>query len=312
MDLNLLAAFDVLARERSVTRAAERAGVTQSAMSHTLRRLRGLIGDELMVRGKSGMVLTPRAQALIVPVRGALLTLSRAISAPAEFDPLRLQRTFRLVTPDTYDLLMLPPLLRHLQSAAPAVNLAVVPPALRVEHALETGDVDLAVVPELVDGAPFVAAFAPAPDLQKKRLLKDCLRCFVRPGHPVAHRRRLTRQAYAALPHILVSPTGAGPGVVDRYLEVDGLRRRIALRVPVHSSALSIVASTDLVLTGPRSLERTQLGGELVSLPVPVRMPDHALSLVWHPRFSQDPAHRFLRDVLLSVTRQHLRSVAVG
>jgi len=306
-DVNLLVAFDALAREGSVTRAAERAGVTQSAMSHTLRRLREIVGDPLLVRGRSGMALTPRAEAMVIPVRSGLSALRRALTGPAEFSPAELTRTIRLVSPDSFDILILPPLLQALQVEAPGLDIAVMPHPGRLSDALETGDVDLAVLPVLLDEQPFVARMQPGGDLRQRRLLRDTMRCFVRSDHPIAKRRRLTPRAYAELSHILVSPTGEGPGVVDRFLADEGLERRIALRVPMHSSALAIVAETDLALTAPQSLERSPAAANLVSFKVPLPIPDHAIVMVWHPRFSEDPAHRWLRGVFLAVTRARLR-----
>ena len=114
IDLNLLVALDALTRERSVTKAAERAGVTQSAMSHTLRRLRELFDDPLLVRGRGGMVLTPRAEALTVPLRSGLVSLARTLAEPEAFDPAHASRTFRIVSPDLFDALVLPTLLQRL------------------------------------------------------------------------------------------------------------------------------------------------------------------------------------------------------
>ena len=303
IDMNLLVAFDALARERSVTKAAARMGVTQSAMSHTLRRLRELTADDLLVRGRGGMVLTPRAEALVVPIRAGLRTLAQGLARPLAFDPSTARRRFRLVSPDLFDILVLPRLLARLQAEAPGIDLAVVPRPSSISTALETGDVDLLVAPVLLDDEPFARELLPAPQLQQQRLFRDSLRCFVRAGHPLAKRRRLSMTTYVELPHILISPTGEGPGVVDRYLAREGLQRRIALRVPLFSSALAIVADSDLVLTAPQSVQRSVLADRLVDLPVPVAVPDHAVTMVWHPRFSDDPAHRWLRRTLLATAR---------
>src|ERR1700754_2270672 len=119
IDLNLLVALDALARERSVTRAAERVGVTQSAMSHALRRLRELLGDALLVRGQGSMVLTPRAQALSLPVRSGLVTLGRALAEPEPFVPSTAQRTFTIATPDLFDVWVGPALLERTRRDAP-------------------------------------------------------------------------------------------------------------------------------------------------------------------------------------------------
>jgi len=145
VDLNLLVALDALTRERSVTKAAERAGVTQSAMSHTLRRLRELFGDPLLVRGRGGMVLTPRAEALAVPLRSGLVSLARTLAEPQPFAPEQASRTFRIVSPDLFDALVLPTLFQRLGQQAPSIDLAVVPMPKRLTDSLETGDVDLAI-----------------------------------------------------------------------------------------------------------------------------------------------------------------------
>ena len=154
VDLNLFVAFDALARERSVTLAARRLGVTQSAMSHTLRRLRELLGDPLLVRGQGGMVLTPRAEALVVPLRSSLVALGRTLTESTQFDPKTAERTFRLATPDLFDVLAIPPLLHRIRKEAPNVDLHVVPvQRRRLADELETGDVDLAGEAEVVYGS---------------------------------------------------------------------------------------------------------------------------------------------------------------
>ena len=145
LDVNLLVAFDTLARERNVTRAAERAGVSQSAMSHTLRRLRELFDDPLLVRGRGGMMLTPRAEELIVPVRSGLSHLVRALDEPGTFEASTARRTFRLASPDLFDALALPRLLRRFGAEAPGVDLAITSMPPRLSESLETGDLDLAI-----------------------------------------------------------------------------------------------------------------------------------------------------------------------
>jgi DNA-binding transcriptional LysR family regulator len=302
IDLNLLVALDALTRERSVTKAAERAGVTQSAMSHTLRRLRELFDDPLLVRGRGGMVLTPRAEALAVPLRSALVSLARTLAEPEPFAPGHASRTFRIVSPDLFDALVLPTLLQRLAHEAPAVDLAVVPTPKRLADSLETGDVDLAIHPVLLDPHPFDIGTQIDPELQSRTLFRDSFQCFVRNDHPALGRRRLTLKAYSRLNHILVSPGGEGPGVVDRILEEQGEQRRIALRVPHFATALEVVAQSDLVLTGPSSLANCSVASTIASRPAPFAIPEHAITMIWHPRFTEDPAHRWLRQLMIDVT----------
>jgi DNA-binding transcriptional LysR family regulator len=303
IDLNLLVALDALTCERSVTRAAERAGVTQSAMSHTLRRLRELFDDPLLVRGRGRMVLTPRAEALAVPLRGGLLSLARTLAQPEPFEPGRARRTFRLVSPDLFDVLVLPALLRSVGKEAPGINLAVVPSPPSLNDSLETGEVDLAVYPVLLDPQPFDLGTSVDSHLRQRTLFRDSFRCYVRHDHKAASgRRKLSLERYVDLRHILVSPGGQGPGVVDRVLQARGLERRIALRVPHFSTALAILAESDLVLTAPASLTHYPYTAKLASIPTPIGLPEHAITMLWHPRFTEDPAHRWFRELLVEVT----------
>ena len=305
IDLNLLAAFDALAEERSVTKAAARAGVTQSAMSHTLRRLRELFDDPLLVRGSGGMVLTPRAQALRGPLRAALSDLARVLVEPDVFDPTSSTRAFRLLAPDLFDMLALPRLLPVLGCDAPGVEIAIVPRPAGLDEALESGEIDLAIVPMLLADEPYDSRMRAGPALQQRILFRDRLRCFVRRDHPaITKSQRLSMRAFTAAGHVLVSPSGSGSGVVDRALEQAGKERRIVVRVPQFGSALAITAHSDLVLTAPSSLIAAEgAAASIVSLTPPLSLPEHAITMVWHPRFGEDPGHRWLRNTLVEVTR---------
>jgi DNA-binding transcriptional LysR family regulator len=303
IDLNLLVAFDVLARERSVTRAAERLGLTQSALSHALRRLRVLLGDPLLVRGQSGMVLTPRAEALVIPLRSGLLTLGRALEAQSAFDPRTAQRTFTLATLDVFDVLMMPPLLARVRAQAPGVAITLIAnntPGLA--QRLETGDLDFAVLPrvERTRNAPP----QPAPQgLLQKTLFRDGYACLLRASHPALKKRAFTLDQYLALPHALVAPRGDGLGQVDEALAELGKARTIALRMPHFLAALAVVARSDLVLTAPTVLAAVS-DSDVVAIPAPLALPRHSVNLLWHERFDNDPAHQWLRELLSDVARE--------
>ena len=302
IDLNLLLALDALIRERSVTKAAQRAGVTQSAMSHTLRRLRELFDDPLLVRGRGGMLLTPRAEALAVPLRSGLVSLARTLAEPQAFAPKHASRTFRIASPDLFDALVLPTLLQRLGRDAPGVDLAVLPMPQRLSDSLETGDVDLVIYPVLLGPDPFDLGIQVDAELQTRTLFRDSFRCFMRSDHPALESRRFTLKAYTRLKHILVSPGGAGPGVVDRVLDARGLQRRIALRVPHFATALEVLAQSDLILTAPSSLSQCTAASTLAFRTAPLDIPEHAVTMIWHPRFTEDPAHRWLRELMVDVT----------
>lgn len=326
-DLNLIVAFDALARERSVTAAAVRVGVTQSAMSHALRRLRDVLGDPLLVRGRGGMVLTPRAEALVVPLRSGLVTLGRALTQPAGFEPGTARRAFCLATPDLFDVLAIPLLLERIRKEAPGVTITIVPsnPG-RLPEQLETGEIDAAVVPQVEESLPEHSERS-APGLVRRLLFRDRHLCLLRADHPVlragpaaqepADKRRrsnlstrsderrpavpasrLSLETYAALSHMVVSPLGAGPGLVDQVLAKHGLSRRVALRIPHFYSALSIIASCDLILTAPTALARLAPAETVATFEPPLRLPGHSVNLIWHERFTKDPGHEWLRNLV--------------
>lgn len=314
VDLNLLVAFDALARERNVTRAAARTGVTQSAMSHALGRLRDLLGDPLFVRGRGGMVLTPRAEELVVPLRAGLTTLGRALHEPATFDPATARRAFRLASPDLFDVLAIPSLLERVRREAPGVDLVVAPLVERgLLEQLETGELDVAIVPQ-VDRTGR-APHTPPAGLLQRRLFRDRFICLLREDHPILSPNKRGRGPKRALPklsladftelsHVLVSPSGQGPGFVDQLLAERGSSRRVALRIPHFYSALAIVAKSDLIVTVPNALgylAPATLGVAAVECPLP--LPQHSVNLVWHERYSKDAGHTWLRTLLIELSR---------
>ena len=309
VDLNLLVAFDAVARAGNVTAAARIVGVTQSAMSHALRRLRALFDDPLFVRSPTGVTLTPRAEALEVPVRSGLLALSRALHEPAVFDPSTSTRTFVVASVDLFTWVCAPSIVQHLAESAPGVGLIVRNLGAELGEELEAGQVDLGVVPILDDPEPFDRALQLPGSLRQRVAMRDGYRCFVREGHPALEgAKRMGRRAFAQLHHVLVSPRGSGTGIVDRALAEAGLSRHIRLRVPSFPAALRAVAHSDLVLTGPTALEGLVAG--VRSLPVPVSLPKHAITQIWHPRMDADAAHRWFRDLVRDALRSGAATLA--
>lgn len=300
IDLNLLVAFDAVATERSVTRAARRAGVTQSAMSHTLRRLRDLLADPVLVRGAGGMVLTPRAERLHPAVRAGLTALSRALTTPEAFVPETAQRTFRLATPDLFDALAVPALIQVLRAQSPSSNLEITPTsAPDLAQRLQAGDLDLCI--------QAVPAFGPAvPDLAetgmvRQTLFRETFRSFVRCGHPAIAHGPPSLADYADLPQVLVSPSGRGPGPVDAVLRAHQLARRVALRVPHFATALAAIAHSDLILTASSAVQNL-VDDTVSSFEPPLELPPHDVAMVWHDRWTHDVGHRWFRDRVAQVS----------
>lgn len=292
VDLNLLVAFDALLAERNVTRAAAKIGLSQSAMSHALSRLRELFEDPLLVRTPRGMLPTARAEELTGPIRRALEEIERALRERPSFDPSAAERAFTIATSDYIELVLLPRLVGRISKEAPGVDLHVRPLPEDAERALAEGKIDLALVVVEVGG----------PSIHKQRLFDERFVCAVREGHPVV-KRKLSLEQYTSLPHALIAPRGVRVGgFVDDALAKLGKKRRVAVTVPHFLIAPHVVAASDLVLTLAERIARacsTYLPLRLVEPPIDV--PGFSVSLFWHERQQYDPGATWLRSLITDV-----------
>jgi DNA-binding transcriptional LysR family regulator len=289
IDLNLLRVFDAVLREKGVTPAAARLGLTQPAVSNALARLRKLFGDALFVRTPRGVDATPFARELAEPVRQALALLESALAHGPGFDPATSTRAFRFYMSDLGQIEFLPPLVERVQRDAPGVRLEAV--ALEVDDiadALAAGALDLAIgfLPGL--GAP----------VRRQALFRDPYLCLMRADHPIA---ALTKKKFLEASHALVIYRG-GHRVIEEALERAGLARRIALRVPHFTVVPMVLERTDLILTLPARVARVfERRGKLKALPPPVPIPHAEVAVHWHERFEPDPGNRWLRQQVIEL-----------
>ncbi len=289
IDLNLLRAFDAIATEGSVTVAGERIGLSQPAMSNALARLRALFDDPLFVRTPRGMRPTPFAQQLAQPVREALRLIQGALQQHAGFDPASSGNTFRLSMSDIGEMVFLPGLLERVKRDAPGVKIEVARISIKDTHAqLEAGELDLAVgfLPGLTTG------------MRQQPLFREHYVCMLRADHPVIGAKIGAKQFRQAA-HVLVSYAGTGHQVIEETYAKEGLNGRIAARVPDFLVVPMILARTELIVTLPSRVAAVfaQLGRFKV-LELPIGMPSFEVRLHWHQRFHQDPANRWLREVM--------------
>lgn len=291
VDLNLLVALDALLVERNVTRAAQLLGMTQSALSHVLARLRLLFDDPLLIKTPRAMVPTALALGLEAPLRSALGELAQTLRRRPRFDPATSRRQFTIASADYATLVLIPKLMQRITAEAPLVSVVVQPTTVDSPRELPTGQLDLvlgAIPPEI-------------PDVFGRRLLEERFVCLVRRDHPTVG-ATLTLEQYVALPHVLISPVGSGVSWVDPVLERQGLRRHIALRVPHYLVAPPIVAETNMILTVAARVAKA-LGAALPVREVapPIAIPDFTVSMYWHVQRSDDPGHKWLRELLAAV-----------
>lgn len=297
LDLNLLILFDTLMKTRSVNKTAEAIGLSQSATSGALARLRATFDDALFVRTASTMEPTPRALQLAPVVHRVVQTIQSEILQPPEFDPAQAQRSFTILTPDIGEVAFLPGVLRRLQHEAPGVQLrAVSRPRSVAGDALEKGEADLAV------------GFFP--DLQKAGYFQqalftntyECVTC----AHNTTVGERMTLKQYLTARHVVVRPDGR-EHLLDKFLDDKGWQRHVTLELSHFMSLLALLPGTDLIATVPQDIV-TAVGRHipLREIQLPFRPPQLQVQQFWHRRMQNDPASRWLRALFYEVNRRDL------
>ncbi len=287
IDLNLLRAFDALLDERHVSRAAQRLGVTQPAVSGMLTRLRESFDDPLFVRGQRGVEPTLRALALAAPLK-AVLAQVEAMLTPATFDPATAGFTIALAATDYALQAVVVPFVTRLRREAPGIRIATRPVETdRIARQLERGDLDLALM--TLETAP--------PDLISRRLYDERYVCALRRGHPDAGEAVMSIDRFCALEHALVSLAGDPfHGVTDDALAALGHTRHVALALHSFLALAEVLRASDLVAVVPRRLAAGAVGLATVEPPVPV--PGFTKIAVWHGRTQHDAGHRWARERL--------------
>jgi len=297
LDLNLLLVFAALMRERSVRRAATRLYLGPPAVSMALARLRETVGDPLFVRANAGMQPTPRALALHERIAPALADIHAAVFRAGSFDPLRAERTVRFASPDDLEIVLLPRLLELLEREAPGITPVIRPADFRAVPAmLDSGDAELAltVTPvalerrhrhEVLHEEGFAAMFDP---LQLG---------FGADG--------LTLERYLAVPHLLVSPSGALNGPVDRALATLGHVRQLRMALTRFSTLPFLLRASPCLANVPATA--AWYYGEafgLAAAPLPLPTPTFGLSLVWHARDDADPTITWFRQQIAALVAE--------
>lgn len=295
VDVNLLIVLDALIETTSVTRAGVRVGLSQPATSHALGRLRELFNDELLVRHGRSMVLTPRAEELGLAVRKWRALTEEVLSPSGAFVPSQARGTLTLAVADYALVTVAGPAVAELHRCAPDLQIALKSVANNTLRERLSTDADAALVltsPDRIDAG-----------LLYEVLATDDFVCVVREGHPQVS-DRITLEAFCATPHLLISPRGDFNGAVDLALSAIGRSRSVRMVVPTFYAAPPIVASSDLLLNMNRRYASavSELHG-LRLLPPPLDLPVGSLMLVWHPRVSLDPKHRWARASLAATVR---------
>lgn len=294
-DLELLRVLDAILGEGGVTRAAERLNLSQSAISHSLARLRQMFGDPLLVREGRKLVPTPLARELVAPLRQGLNALDRLVAGAGRFDPATSEAQFTISLRDPTETLMLPAIMGRIARAGRGITLRTVQVRRRnIESALADGTVSLAVD----------IALPLADSVRRQKISGDRPAVVMRRGHP-ALRQSLTLDRYLEQEHVMVTSRKQGPGLEDVELSKRGLSRRIRLRCRNYLAALRVVATSDLVVTMAERYVPLLSGGlKTETVAFPFRVPTLDLYLYWHASADGDAANRWLRGLVIDAFRK--------
>jgi DNA-binding transcriptional LysR family regulator len=284
-DLNLLRVLDALLIESHVSAAARRLNLSQPATSAALTRLRGALADPILVRDGQRMLLSPLAERIRPQVRSLLQEIEQTLSKPAMFDAATSKRCFRVLANDYAIVVVLAPLLEFLRRHAPGVTMEILPLEDDFSQRLAAGDYDLALRDR----------WSLRPARRWERLFDEGYVCIARQDHPRLSKKP-TLGEFLAEGHVLISPQGRVPGVVDAPLKRLKRKRRVAVTVPHFLAGPAIVARTDFVMTIARRIARKY--SQLYSLRIfspPLAVPGFEVAMAWPARSEADPAIQWLR-----------------
>jgi DNA-binding transcriptional LysR family regulator len=307
IDLNLLEYLDVLLRERNVTKAASHLGLSQPAMSNGLGRLRVMFDDPLLVRTSDGMTPTERALELQPVIREVLAKVYKAVQPQAAFDAATAERFFRIMATDYAESTIFPPILQRLREAAPGITLDIMTPSDVSFLDVEQGKVDMVI--NRFDSIP--------QSFHQKTIWEDDFACLFSADNPI--RNNFTLDSYLQAQHVWVSKTGMGVGVgmnpddvqrlgwVDEALNRIGHQRRITVFTRHYQAAMLMAEQNDLIATIPAKAAKLQAHNPRVVVEQPpFEIPPIELKMAWSPLLQNNPAHQWMRRLIVEVAREQI------
>ncbi|MBT2336358.1 LysR family transcriptional regulator [Variovorax paradoxus] len=296
IDLNLFLVFQAIYATRSVTLAGERLGMTQSAVSNALKRMRERFNDALFVRSADGMVPTPVAERLIAPIEEGIACLAQAVDQGRTFEPGTSSRTFRIAVNDIGQLVMMPELLSVARGIAPGVRFETVDASMaEARQRMLHGQIDIAL-----------GSWEPmGPSFYQQRLFDETFVVLMSRGSPLGTRERIELDDYLAAEHIAYRPQGTTDSQLQQTLDRAGAldRRRVVLTAAHSLGLTSIVATSGLLLTAPARLAKAMVASraDLHSVDAPFEVRPFEIRQQWHERFHQDSGNRWLRELIFGL-----------
>ena len=294
VDLNLLVVFDAVMRERHVTRAAKRIGMTQPAVSNALSRLRHIAKDDLFIRASDGVVPTARALELGPPIRQAISLVENAFD-PTTFDPKNSIDEFNIAISNYTASILFPQLARILEKEAPNINVRSKQLGdVDLLKELEAANIDFIIAgQQLAEGKNFISA----------SLYEEDFVCVVGKNNPLSNKNKLSVKDFASAKHLMVATTGKAFGFIDYLLNAKGFKRRVAMTINQFLVAPGIIRKSKMILTCSRRVaERFKLEGVKI-LPIPLITDTLKLKLVWHKRADSNPGNKWIREQMINICK---------
>lgn len=292
IELSQLRLLQVIFETKNLTRAGERAGLTQSAVSHILKKLRHSFNDSLVIRQGNKLVLTPRAESIQTPLNRWLNDFERNILFQEAFEPSTSSRTFFIATSDLVEQILAPHLIRHLSEIAPNIRLIFKKLDKRgLASQIESGEVDFSI--SVLDSSH--------PSLMVRTLYRDDFVSVVRAGHPLLKTKKDTKN-FCKYPHVLSGTGNDNRGMVDDALEEIGLSRDVQYKVANFSSAAYIVESSDAILTAPRKFVAIIADKfNITAFESPVELASYSMKIYWHIKNKDDQPNSWLREQIFKI-----------
>lgn len=292
VELSQLRLLQIIFETKNLTQAGERAGLTQSAVSHTLKKLRHSFNDSLVIRQGNKLVLTPRAELLQTSLNRWLNDFERNILFQEAFEPSTSDRTFYIATSDLVEHMLAPHLIKHLKQVAPNIRLIFRKLDKRgLASQIESGEVDLSI--SVLDSSH--------PNLMVRTLYRDDFVSMVRTEHPLLE-EKADAKVFCKYPHVLAGTGNDSRGTVDNVLEKIGLSRNVQYKVANFSSAPYIVESSDAIFTAPRKFVALIIDKfDITTFELPIELAGYAMKIYWHVKNKDDQANSWLREQVFKI-----------
>ncbi|THB72217.1 MAG: LysR family transcriptional regulator [Gammaproteobacteria bacterium] len=295
IDLNLLAVFEAIYIEENISRAADKLGISQPAMSNALKRLRDTLGDPLFVRTSGSMLPTPRAEELSQPIRSALQLIQGSLESQPDFDYRSANQTFGIAMSDYSEAIILPLILQWLEKSAPNIKIKIYPiEGGNLSKALTNGKIDLAIgrIPFLEEG------------FRAQRLFEEAFVCLVRNSHPEI-KDKITRAHFEKFPFISITPRHSAKTYVEKCMNNEGINCRNIIQTPNTLSMPYMVAESNYIAICPVRIARMYADTlELNMLELPFECTSTTINQFWHERFHKHASHQWLRKTVYDLCQR--------